>query len=222
MNKIELLKKITASFDVDPQNGFTPLCPDELPIVGGHEIADELNKNAKFGLLRVGSKDAHPSNPIWAVTPEKPILSEIEGDHKNVDVHWNLHCQVGTFGFEYIDGLPPVSEYDFMVYKGIEVDMHPYGACYHDLANKKTTGVIEYLKANGIRNVVVGGLATDFCVANTAKQLHNAFFNVIINLASCRGISEEKMAEEIAIMKKMGIKFVNNADELKLIEGAYL
>ncbi len=33
----------TAAFDVDAQKGFTPLCPDELPVVGGHLIGAELN-----------------------------------------------------------------------------------------------------------------------------------------------------------------------------------
>jgi nicotinamidase/pyrazinamidase len=28
----------TAAFDVDAQNGFTPVCPDELPVPGGDHI----------------------------------------------------------------------------------------------------------------------------------------------------------------------------------------
>ncbi len=49
-----------ASFDVDPQRGFTPLCPTELPINGGDKIADELNKQAKYAAYRLVSKDEHP------------------------------------------------------------------------------------------------------------------------------------------------------------------
>ena len=43
----------TASFDVDPQRGFTPLCPKELPIAGGDEIAGELNEQANYSTCRV-------------------------------------------------------------------------------------------------------------------------------------------------------------------------
>jgi nicotinamidase/pyrazinamidase len=36
----------TASFDVDPQRGFTPLCPKELPITGDTMILIILNHYA--------------------------------------------------------------------------------------------------------------------------------------------------------------------------------
>ena len=45
-------KKYIASFDIDAQNTFTPVCPNELPVVEGDQIADELNAQAKFASLR--------------------------------------------------------------------------------------------------------------------------------------------------------------------------
>ena len=73
---------------------------------------------------------------------------------------------LGLKVFEFITGLDP-KNYDFQVYKGIEIDKHPYGACYHDLANTLSTGAIEYLREHGITTVICGGLATDYCVKNT-------------------------------------------------------
>lgn len=35
-----------ASFDVDAQNTFTPLCPDELPVAEGTDIVAQLNAQA--------------------------------------------------------------------------------------------------------------------------------------------------------------------------------
>ncbi|MDU2872339.1 MAG: nicotinamidase, partial [Pseudomonas aeruginosa] len=46
-----------ASFDVDAQKGFTPLCPDELPVPGGDAIGAALNQLASRAALRLGSKD---------------------------------------------------------------------------------------------------------------------------------------------------------------------
>jgi nicotinamidase-related amidase len=43
----------------------------------------------------------------------------------------------------------------------------------------------------------VGGLATDYCVRNTARQLAEAGFTVIVNLSSCRAISEAGALETI-------------------------
>jgi nicotinamidase/pyrazinamidase len=34
--------------------------------------------------------------------------------------------------------------------------MHPYGSCYHDLAEKLSTGAIEYLRCQEVKIVIVG------------------------------------------------------------------
>lgn len=63
-----------ATFDVDAQKGFTSLCPDELPVAGGHEIAAPLNDMARRGSLRLGSKDAHAPNALWVVESHDKML----------------------------------------------------------------------------------------------------------------------------------------------------
>ena len=45
-------KKYIASFDIDAQNTFTPVCPNELPVAEGDTIAPELNAQAQFASLR--------------------------------------------------------------------------------------------------------------------------------------------------------------------------
>lgn len=201
-----------AAFDVDAQKGFTPLCPDELPVPGGDEIVAELNAQAACAVLRVGSKDAHCPAAIWRSGEQGPMLSPVAGQH--VDVRWALHCVPGTRGFELLDGLPHPADYDFMVYKGIEPDMHPYGACYHDLAETRSTGVIEFLKQQGISTVIVGGLALDYCVKTTALQLRRAGFKVIINLAACRGIAEPSIKAALHEFAEHGIDTIEHAGQL--------
>ena len=205
-----------ASFDVDAQNGFTPICPLELPVKGGDEIVAELNANAVFADYRVGSKDAHNFNQLWVANNEKPQFAKIE-NQKNMDIHWNAHCIVGTNGFELIKGLPhPINGYDFFVYKGLEKDVHPYGACYHDLEGKKSTGVIEWLKDKQVEIVIIGGLATDYCVKLTAIQLREAMFTVIINLNACRAITDD-LTLTLREFMDCGIKIANNSIEVKKI-----
>ncbi|CAH0540354.1 hypothetical protein VMF7928_02799 [Vibrio marisflavi CECT 7928] len=206
-------KEKVASFDVDAMKTFTPICPDELPVPEGDKIGAELNKQAEKARIRIGSKDAHSPNAIWVATDENPQFSPIEG--KDVDVRWNVHAVPGTMGFELLDELPKPSEYRYFVYKGIEVDQHPYSACYHDFANTQSTGVIEVLQVEGIETVIVGGLALDYCVATTATQLKEAGFDVVINLSGTRGIAAETVDEAIAKMEAIGIRFVENAELLK-------
>lgn len=207
------MRETTASFDVDPQNGFTPNCPYELPVPGGDSIVEELNAQAKYAKFRVASKDSHSRRALWVADSKKPQFSAITG-HKNLDFYWNLHCEVGTFGHEFIRGLPGVLDYDFVVHKGIENDIHPYGACYHDLAETRTTGVIEFLKYNGVKTVIVGGLATEYCVKTTVVQLVKAGFEVILNIAACRGLSESGIKAAVEEMKAAGVRIVNSHNEI--------
>ena len=127
-----------------------------------------------------------------------------------------MHAVPGTKGFELIDGLPKPSDYDFFVWKGIELDMHPYGACYHDLGNTMSTGAIEFLKCQGVKTVIVGGLATEYCLKTTAFQLKDAGFSVIVNLAACRGIDPANVKLAINEMQQSGMTIVNSASDIEM------
>jgi nicotinamidase/pyrazinamidase len=201
--------KYIASFDIDAQKTFSPLCPNELPVPEGHLIVAELNAQAKLAHYRIGSKDAHSPQAIWVADEQYPQLSPIEG--LNVDVCWNEHAVPGTLGFELLDGLPAVTDYDFFVWKGIEPDMHPYGACYHDFAEKLSTGAIEFLKQKNVSTIIAGGLATDYCVKLTVLQLLRAKFKVMVNLAACRGISDTTVAQALTQMRAAGAMLYTNA-----------
>ena len=112
-----------------------------------------------------------------------------------------------------MDELPAPYDYDYFVWKGVEPDLHPYGACYHDLHGKLSTGVIEYLKGQGVQQVIVGGLALDFCVKTTALQLAAAGFKVLIHLPACRAISVEGATQAIADMQQAGITVAATREE---------
>lgn len=207
-------KKYIAAFDVDCQNTFTPVCPDELPVAEGDLLAPELNAQAQFASVRVASRDAHSLSALWVADENHAPLTPVPGNHPDVDIFWPAHAIVGTKGFEFIQGLDPQA-YDFQVYKGIEPDKHPYGACYHDLGNKLSTGVIEYLQGRGITTVICGGLATDYCVKNTALQLKAAGFEVILNKAACRGIAEETISAALSEMQAAGIQIIDSCKDLE-------
>ena len=204
-----------ASFDVDPQRGFTPLCPTELPINGGDEIAEELNKQAKYAAYRLVSKDEHPLQAPWVTTDPKEIMTAVEGDYPNLDVKWPVHCVVGTEGNRLIPGLPEEDNYDLVVRKGVDPEKHPYGACYHDLADSESTGAIEWLNERRVKVVIVGGLATDFCMKTTALQLASAGFRVIVNLAACRSVNPGTLDNDLAQMRTAGIEIIPGADMLQ-------
>jgi nicotinamidase/pyrazinamidase len=205
---------LIASFDVDPQRTFTPLCPEELPVPEGHLIADALNEQAALASIRVVSRDAHSPYAVWIADESNPQFSPVEG-YPDVDIRWKPHAMIGTPGFNLIPGLD-VSSYDFQVLKGIEPHKHPYGACYHDFADTESTGVIEFLKQKGIETVLVGGLAFDYCVKTTALQLKKAGFQVVVNLAATRGIAEPTMRQAELELTAAGVQMVAHSDDLIL------
>ncbi|QSX33212.1 nicotinamidase [Shewanella avicenniae] len=206
-----------ASFDVDAQRTFTPLCPNELPVSGGDEIAAELNAQAALADYRIASKDAHSANAKWVVDAPEKMLQPL--NYADADLTWVRHAEPGTDGFELIPGLPNPAEYDFLVYKGVEAAMHPYGACYHDLGNRISTGVIEWLQQKEVTTVIVGGLALDFCVKTTALQLADAGFRVYLNLAACRAISEAGANAACDEMQAAGIILTQDAAVLSAMLG---
>lgn len=207
----------TASHCVEPQKGFTPLCPDELPVPGGNEIVDELVGQNEIVAFRTLSKEIHPPNAIWIATDDQPQFSAIRGE--NVDLRWNPHCISGTKGVELIDGIGPITGFDFIVAKGFEPDMHPYSGCFHDHAKRISTGLIEWYRTRGVTTIIIGGLATNYCVAETCKDLSLAGFRVILNLGGCRGIgtAETVMDSVNEMVHGYHIEVVNTFREITVL-----
>ena len=209
-------KVTTASFEVDPQRGFTPLCPDELPVAEGDQIADELNAQARFAGYRIVSKDCHPPQAPWVAESPAEIMTPVVGDYPGLDIKWPAHCVVGTEGNRLIPGLPAEADYDLLIEKGTDPLQHPYGACYQDLAERESTGAIEWLRERQVDTLLVGGLATDYCVKTTVLQLRRAGFRVIVNLAACRGVASATSTSASAEMRNAGAELIAGSSELEL------
>ena len=220
--KVYVIKHETATFLVDAQKGFTPLCPNELPVPDGQNIVAECIKTFEKTGSKIASKDAHPIDGDWVPTfSDGSNIATLNPKHgKQNDLFWPNHCCVGEEGFELIPGLPEMSEFDYIIYKGAEKDIHVYSACYQLLkpnskGDKISTGVIEFLRAKLIDTVIITGLATNYCCMATAMDLKVAGFDVIMNLGACRGIGD--VASSIETMKAAGIKMVDSADDLVVV-----
>lgn len=216
--KIVVVYNKTASHNVDPQKGFTPLCPSELPVQGGDEIVDELNGQNNLVKYKTISKDVHPSNAIWIANENMPQFTQIK--EVNVDMAWNKHCMSGTYGCELIDGLPKMSQYDFFVAKGFESDLHPYSGVYHDLQKKISTGLIEWYNSKDITTVIVVGIATNYCVGETCIDLVNAGFQVILNIGGSRGIGTQEEIDKYInmLIDKYNVIVVESYKDITVIE----
>ena len=144
-------------------------------------------------------------------------MTPVSGEYPNLDIKWPAHCVIGTEGNRLIPGLPSENDYDLLITKGSDPVKHPYGACYHDLAESESTGAIEWLQQHNIAVVIVGGLATDYCVKSTVLQLCRAGFQVIVNLGACRGVDSESTKTACAAMRSAGAQLISNSTELELL-----
>ena len=201
------------SIDVDAQKTFSPLCPAELPVMEGNLIVEELNAQAKLADLRVMTKDAHSPSAKWLVENPADMLKPT--GLNDADLTWVSHAIVGTYGYELLDGLPKTKEYDYCVWKGVDPELHPYGACFHDIEEKLSTGLLEWWKCKGADMVIVGGLATDYCVKTTVLQLlKGGKWKVIVNAAACRGIAPDTVNAAWKEMSDAGAVILENTEKI--------
>ncbi len=201
------------SIDVDAQKTFSPLCPAELPVMEGNLIVEELNAQAKLADLRVMTKDAHSPSAKWLVENPADMLKPT--GLNDADLTWVSHAIVGTYGYELLDGLPQTKEYDYCVWKGVDPELHPYGACFHDIEEKLSTGLLEWLKCKGADMIIVGGLATDYCVKTTVLQLlKGGKWKIIVNAAACRGIAPDTVNAAWKEMSDAGAVILENTEKI--------
>ena len=99
---------------------------------------------------------------------------------------WPAHCVRGTWGAKLMDGLT-LSYDDEFIMKGTSSDVDSYSA-FFDNDKKKQTELDEILKVQGVKQLFVMGLATDYCVKFTVLDAVALGYKVFVYLPGCRGV----------------------------------
>jgi nicotinamidase/pyrazinamidase len=167
---------------VDFQNDFTP--PDgALAVPEGDTIAPRLNELAGSGDfdLVVATRDWHPTD---------------HGSFADRGGPWPAHCVQDTPGAQLHPGLD-ASLVDETVDKGQDPETEGYSGF-------EGTRLEELLRQRGIDHVTVVGLATDYCVKNTALDALRAGFQVTVDTTAARGVNvqpgdSERALEELRV-----------------------
>ena len=154
---------------VDVQNDFAS--PDgALSVKGGEEILDRVNELAAGGGfdLVIATRDWHP---------------EDHGSFTENGGQWPRHCVQGSWGAELHPGLG-TGRVDMVIDKGQEPGTDGYSAF-------DGTGLEELLKGRGIDEVVVVGLATDYCVRASALHAIEAGLKTTVDPDGVRAVELE-------------------------------
>jgi nicotinamidase/pyrazinamidase len=106
---------------------------------------------------------------------------------------WPMHCVAATKGAAIHPLIDRVA--DLIVSKGMHAEFEQYGAF-------EGTNLAEMLRAQGVNNLLIGGLATDYCVKQTALQACAYGFSVVVKQAACRAV-ELKPGDEARALDEM-------------------
>ncbi len=174
---------------VDVQNDFCE--GGSLEVKHGEEVAHRITEylrrlSNKYDLV-VASKDNHrrPADHFSA--------------HPDFRSTWPPHCVAGTAGSEFHPALD-ISFIDQIVLKG------EYRGAYSAFDGRTQTNesLLELLESKEIEAVDICGIATDYCVSQSAVDSLDYGFPTRILLDLVTGVSEERSLDALEDLQNRG------------------
>ena len=153
---------------VDVQNDFLP--GGSLAVPHGDEVIPVLNRYIALARSRgvpvFASRDWHP------------------GNHCSFRAHggpWPEHCVAGTPGAAFAPGLELPRD-AVIISKAMREDADAYSSF-------EGTDLAPRLRKLGVKHVLVGGLATDYCVLHTVRDALKSGFEVLLLQDAIRAVN---------------------------------
>ena len=203
-NKLMNYSNNTALIVIDVQNDFCP--GGALAIENGDQVVAPINRLITQFENIVFTQDWHPENHIsfaanhTDANPFETIRLEY-GDQ----TLWPNHCVVGTPGSAFHNDLN-IDAAQMIVRKGFRSAIDSYSAFFEN-DHTTQTGLYGYLKDRNINQVVMTGLATDYCVAWSAVDAAKLGIKTHVILSACRAIDlEGSLQAQIEVMKQSGVE----------------
>ncbi len=170
---------------IDVQNDFCP--GGALAVPEGDQIVEGINALMDDFDTVVLTQDWHPEgHSSFASSHDGKAPFEVVDMPYGPQVLWPDHCVQGSAGAELHSDLD-VTRANVIIRKGTNPAIDSYSAFFE---NDQTTptGLDGYLKALGVTEVTMVGLATDFCVQFSALDAARLGFKVNVREDLCRAI----------------------------------
>jgi nicotinamidase/pyrazinamidase len=170
---------------VDMQNDFMP--GGALAVPGGHDIVATINRLAAQFSNVVLTQDWHtPGHTSFASShPGKAVYETFDAFY-GPQVLWPDHCVMGTKGAAFHPDLD-IPHAGLVLRKGYHPAVDSYSA-FLEADRKTRTGLDGWLASRGMTEIVVCGVATDFCVGWTACDARHFGLTVSMVDEASRGI----------------------------------
>jgi nicotinamidase/pyrazinamidase len=184
---------------VDVQNDFCE--GGSLPVMGGAAVAHRISEllhswtekvpNAPDYALAVATQDHH-IDPGHHFSDEPDFVDS-----------WPEHCVAGSDGVAFHPNLDP-QPFDSIFLKG------EYAAAYSGFEGKNHEGVslADWLRQQGVTDVDICGIATDYCVRATTLDALREGFTVRVIEKLCAGVAPGTSAQAIDEVRAAGASVV--------------
>lgn len=193
---------------VDIQNDFMPF--GALPVADGDAVVMVANALIPRFELVVATQDWHPwDHGSFAANHE----GREPGDHVELggvdQVLWPAHCVQNTPGASFHAGLD-VAGIRHVVRKGTDRAIDSYST-FFDNHHLRSTGLEDYLRERAVDEIVLVGLATDYCVKYSVFDALQLGFDVSVVPDGCRAVDLTPGDGELALdeMRAAGAKLVD-------------
>ena len=187
------MEKESALLIVDVQNDFCP--GGALGVAGGDDIIPLINRYIELfageRLPIIASRDWHP--------PVTKHFKEFGGI-------WPAHCLQESTGAMFREGLR-LPDDSLVFSKGMDPERDDYSALH--ARSDAGTPLPDFLKTEGIGRLYICGLATDYCIRQTALEGVRQGFAITVLVDAVRGVNLQPGDSERALaeIKAAGATF---------------
>lgn len=171
---------------VDVQNDFCP--GGALAVQQGDQVVPFINRiRARYPLI-VFTQDWHPrQHKSFASNNPGTKVGDVIPVGGGQQVMWPDHCVQGTRGADFHPQLDR-RQADPVFRKGELAAVDSYSG-FLDNDQKHETGLRAFLQQQGVTQVTVVGLATDYCVKFTVLDALKSGFQVTVLKEGCRAVN---------------------------------
>jgi nicotinamidase/pyrazinamidase len=214
---------------VDVQNDFCPAYtgkdgkqrPDgALAVSRGYEVIEPLNH------YHNSFASSHPGKKVNEI-----ILLPVPESVQNPGIHrqdpiqeyalpaiqqvmWPDHCIQGSEGAQFHDELN-LDYVNLVIRKGDRGNLDSYSVFFEN-DRYTSTGLDGFLKGLDIKQIFIGGLATDYCVLYSAMDAVRLGYSVVVLSDAVCGVNvpEGSVKQATSLMRGAGISFVTTQEIL--------
>ena len=201
---------------VDLQNDFLP--GGRLAVTGGDAVVPLANRLMAAADLVVATQDWHPAGHQSFASAHPGRAPGDRIDLHGIDqVLWPDHCVQWTGGAAFAPGLH-TARVDRVFAKGTDPAIDSYSG-FWDNGRRKQTELGPWLEARGVTEVVVCGLALDFCVQFTALDALDAGLRVTLARDATRAV-ELRPGDGDAAVARLAAAGATVRDTAQIVAGA--